>query len=339
MEGCQHHLDAGDRSVLAALVRRDDANVTSLWMVARKLAGTTRGSTILLVTLVALISGFVQFGAAAARRTDSSFDRFVAWSQPPTLSTGGINDDSQIPLGDRLPSLNSLPGVEDWTRNEAVNAGWIELTPGARTYPPRLNVGAIGSAPLDPGHGRMKILAGRLPAADSTREVITDYPTADTFGLDVGDEFTIVMSQHVNDGEPRIDTPWPVRLVGIVSIPGTFPTIAGYSFASLLFPQGFVEQHPEWIDPWGASENIWLTEGVDGVDRFVSGMSDLGLGGLDIQVNATNYAGANKVVRLQAIGLWLAAGSGGHGLDRDRPAADARTPASGTSCTSVGRSG
>src|SRR4051794_20613048 len=98
-------------------------------MVARRLAGTTRGSTILLVTLVALISGFVQFGAAAARRTDSSFDRFVEWSQPATLSTGGI-DEKLGPVGDRLPALNSLPDVADWSRTSGVSTGGVELIPG-----------------------------------------------------------------------------------------------------------------------------------------------------------------------------------------------------------------
>jgi hypothetical protein len=290
------------------LLLRDDPGVTSLWMVARRLAGTTRGSTMLLIGLVALISGFVEFGVAAARRTDSSFDRFVEWSQPATLSTGGIPDELG-PVGDRLPAINSLPGVGDWSRTAAVSAGWVELAPGVRTYAPRLNVAAVQTQQSDPAHDRFKLVAGHVPAADSVHEAITDYPTADKFGLHIGDEFTIVMSEHMDgdDGE-RIDTPWPVRLVGIVSLSDTFPTIAGFSFATLLLPEGFGQQHPEWIDLWQASERIWLKDGVSGVEQFLSEMNAIGLGQLDIQVNAVNYPGARKVVRLQALGLWLAAG-------------------------------
>ena len=135
-------------------------------MVARRLAGATRGSMLTLIALVAIVSGFVQFGVAAARRTENSYDRFVAWAQPATLSTGGGPEELGN-LGDLLPRVNSLPGIDDWGRFDGVSAGWIELTPGRRTYAPRLNVNAVVTKPSDPTHGRLKLIAGTIPKDDS----------------------------------------------------------------------------------------------------------------------------------------------------------------------------
>src|SRR5262245_39443252 len=137
--GSQHHRPTGDRLVPHRHTVCDDPPVTALWLVARRISGATRGSIVLLVVLIAITAGFVELSVSAARRTESSFDRFVEWADPPTVVTGGAPDEIGA-IGDHLSEITSLPGVEDWARMEAVDVTSIELADGRRTGAPRLNV-------------------------------------------------------------------------------------------------------------------------------------------------------------------------------------------------------
>src|SRR5262245_54103852 len=136
--------------------------MSALSTLARKMSGFSPASGVLLVALIGIISGFVQFSGAAARRTETSYDRFVEWSEPATLAVGGTPE-GLGPIGDVIARIAVLPGVEHWARMEAVSAYGVELTPGRLTTAPRLNVVSIGDNSSGDRLGGVKLLEGHIP--------------------------------------------------------------------------------------------------------------------------------------------------------------------------------
>ena len=250
-----------------------------------------------MIALIGAASGFVGFGVTGARRTASSFSRFAVWSDPPTVVTGGLPE-SLGPVSDHLSEVESLPIVADYARGDSVLVDSVEFTPGRPVRAPRIIVIARGVSSMAWSRSRVKVLEGTLPPPESVDQAVVDFPTADAFDLHVGDRFSLNMSNG---------TSVPIQLAAVVSSPGSFPTVAGFAIYTVVLPGGFVSAHPLSTDPWEVSDLLWLPRGADDLDKLQSALQGIGLADLDLTPLSVGEVGANKVVRLESFGLWLAA--------------------------------
>ena len=154
-----------------------------LYLAARELRARWRGWTVLVV-LVAVAGGAVLAAAAGALRTDSAHPRFLKASRASDVL---VAPDAPG-MGGYLDALARLPGA----RAVAPVAAMALETVGHRGQGARQSVVL---APVDERFGRdvdvPKVLAGRLPAAGQTGEIVVDQRTVAMMGLQVGSVLTM----------------------------------------------------------------------------------------------------------------------------------------------------
>ena len=132
---------------------------------------------LLLALVVGVASGAVLAVAAAARRTDTAYDRLAETTLRYDVT---VQDDS-----DGFPTLEpiaDLPGVIAYDRIGLVY-GFVD---GEQIL-------IAGGTEGDFGYrmDRPDLSDGRLPEPDADDEIIINELSAETFGLDVGDTLTV----------------------------------------------------------------------------------------------------------------------------------------------------
>ena len=93
---------------------------------------------------------------AAARRTATAFDRFVAWSDPPDVSIGGAGEEKAAALRAALAASPEIERLDDVYTIEAT----VVLADGSPLTFDQAAPLILGSATAG---GRLKVLDGRLP--------------------------------------------------------------------------------------------------------------------------------------------------------------------------------
>jgi putative ABC transport system permease protein len=163
---------------------------------------------------VALVAG-VGWGAvitavAGARRTQSAFPRFVAYSRAPDL----LLTPERVGYAGYSSDVAKLPEVADSAPLAGLNAFVTDPKP-----PPSFALGAP-FFPLDGRLGRTldrpKILRGRLPDPRSDSEALASPSFVDQLGIDVGALVTLQTGGEAPPGQPRfIGKSFSVRIVGV----------------------------------------------------------------------------------------------------------------------------
>lgn len=294
------------------------------WVLARRVLRASSGRTLLILLVLAAAGGAAMFGAAGGRRASTAFDRFVAWSQPAHVETGGYG--GEVPIGERLHEVAALPSVAASTRTETILAAGVEVAPDRVLGGARMIVVGLDELDRTNERGRIHVVDGELPDLTSTTEGIIDFSTANTLDLAVGDDVRLHAGE---DGDRLID----IEITAIVAHPSRFPTVAGWQFNALILMPGFLDAHPELVDPWASSLQIWLRDGPVAIDGLRAEIAELGLADLDLPGGIESVrSGANKITRLEALGLWAAAAVAGavgivltYQLFRREAAASART--------------
>jgi hypothetical protein len=267
-------------------------------LLARRLlrAGVLR--TVLVVAVVGLAGGVAMIGAAGGRRASTAFTRFVEWSRPGDVATGGYGGD--VPVGDRLHEVAALPSVTEWSRSETILAAGVEVGPGRVLGGARMTVVGIGTRSSG-DWGRALVLKGAMPEARSTTQGVIDFQTAAELDLHVGDTVTVLAGER---GDERIE----IEIAAVIAYPSVFPTVAGWSSPALLLMPGFVQARPELLDPWAASLEMRLRDGLATLPELRAQLLELGLHDLDLPSTIdTARKGAGKITDLEAVGLWAAA--------------------------------
>jgi hypothetical protein len=268
--------------------------------VERRLLSRRRMSTRLLIVVIAVASGAVMATAAGARRSSTSFDRLLAWSNPPDAVTGGMGADSSAQAGAILDAAARLPGVTSSLRSVLIGDG-VRLADG-RTY-----FGTVYPYAFDlsnPVMGRFKPLRGRLPSPDKADEASVGFVTAELLGLHVGDRVEILFGAP---GEPGSTTD-SVTIVGIAAYPAEFPSLTGRAGKAIILTPAFQAAHPERVDWTNANLNVHLA-GADAAAaaRFRQAIAAAGLPIDDIDSVHEQAIGARRVVSVEAGTLWLVA--------------------------------
>ncbi|MEX2100281.1 MAG: FtsX-like permease family protein [Acidimicrobiia bacterium] len=275
----------------------------AVWMCVRSEL-RRRWRYVAVLTLVIGVTGTVVLTATAeARRTSTSFDRFVestrAYDVLVFFNTLGPS---------AVPELRRLPGVETIgvVRVLAVTFGDGRFIPAG---------GPLDDVVLH-DVARPRIIAGRPTAPDAPEEIVVGEPLARQRGLVPGDSFVLrgyTPEQIVALAGPVGSTiPEPagpairMRVVGISRLP-TDLSQQGEAGGILLTSRAFVEKYGDQIGEYlDAVILVRLTDGAEGVPRFVRQLrenvgEDTAID--EVEPTAVSTSGVRESIDVMAIGL------------------------------------
>jgi hypothetical protein len=284
-----------------------------------------------LALLIGLAGGAAVAVAAAARRTDTAYQRFLAQSSPSDATVTESKDFLTKDLD--LDQVAALPEVERSARARFLF--FLGRTADSRPLsqldfqPLAMTRGPLGTS-LD----RWKVLEGRRADPDAVDEVMLDHESARTLDLGVGDEMTLEFIRRPTfdaqvlsfiaglpdrvagtgtagaiDQLPFPDEPeLTFRIVGVVTDPVTFPPIPGQLEPFLRLTPAFTEKYGRDL----TGNHVLFVDLADVTDlaSFRSDVARLG-GGTSVffgLTQADHEANVNRTLHLAAVVLWLLAG-------------------------------
>jgi len=189
--------------------------MSAVWMRMRAEARARWRGWFALALIIGVGWGAVMAAAAGARRTQSAYPRFLAYSHardvivaPDAGAVEGFNRD-----------ILKLPAVASAAQFSGLNAAVIDPKP-----PEQFSFGTP-YMPADDRYGRSidrpKVLRGRLPDSGSATEVLASPGFAAGLDVDVGDR--VKLEVFHNDGSPTGKT-ITLRIVGVgVTMSEVFP--------------------------------------------------------------------------------------------------------------------
>ena len=281
--------------------------------------------------LIGIAGGAAIAVAAAARRTDTAYERFLARSSPSDATITESRDFLTKDLD--LDQVAALPEVE---RSGRANFLFFlgHTADGRRLSQVDFQPLAMTRGPLGTTLDRWKVLEGRRFDPDRVDEVMLDYESARTLHLGVGDEMTLKFIRRPTfdrqivsflaglparvagtgtagaiDQLPFPDEPEVTfHIVGIVTDPVTFPPIPGQLEPFLRLTPAFTERYGSDL----TGNNVLFVDLADVTDlqTFRSDVARIG-GGASVffgLTQADHEANVNRTLHLAAVVLWLLAG-------------------------------
>src|SRR6476620_1505587 len=281
--------------------------------------------------LIGFAGGAAIAVAAAARRTDTAYERFLASSSPSDATITERRDFLTKDLD--LDQVAALPEVE---RSGRANFLFFlgHTADGRQLSQVDFQPLAMTRGPLGTTLDRWKVLEGRRFNPDRVDEAMLDYESARTLHLGVGDEMTLKFIRRPSfdrqivsflaglparvagtgtagaiDQLPFPDEPEVTfHIVGIVTDPVTFPPIPGQLEPFLRLTPAFTERYGSDL----TGNNVLFVDLADVTDleSFRSDVTRLG-GGAAVffgLTQADHEANVNRTLHLAAVVLWLLAG-------------------------------
>jgi len=271
------------------------------WLLSRSEVRRRWPSLLVLAVLIAITGGVTLTGVAGARRTSSSYDRFLESSR---------NQDAIVFANDVRPAdvarLRAMPGVE------AIGyAAQLAIISPNRQF---LGVGGARDDAIFRDILRLRIVEGRAVRPGAADEVVIGEPLARADRLHVGQvlELESFTPAQVASFE-RDDFPVPagphvrLRVVGISRTPSDL-SLQGSAGGLLLLSRDFVEKYGSRIGsfngPNGGVLLARLRDGSDGVPRFLKQVRDvLGRRSFTVDPAALSIGGVQDSIDLLTISL------------------------------------
>src|SRR5215213_3903213 len=284
-----------------------------------------------LALLIGVAGGAAIAVAAAARRTDTAYERFLATSSPSDASITESKDFLTKDLD--LDQVAALPEIERSAR--ASFLFFLGRTADGRPLSQRdFQPLAVERGPLGTSLDRWKVLEGRRFDPDEVDEAMLDYETARTLDLGVGDTLTLTFIRRATfdqqigsflgglptrvagkgtvgaidtlpfDDEPEVT----FTIVGVVTDPVSFPPIPGQLQPFLRLTPAFTERYGSDL----TQSHVLFVDLADASDlaSFRSDTARLS-GGTTVffgLTQADHAANVNRTLHLGAVVLWLLAG-------------------------------
>lgn len=281
-------------------------------------------ATVVLTLVVALAFGAATGAFAAARRSSSSLDRFLAFNRSPDLQVYGESID--------IGAVESLPEVVGSSQG-AYGLMTVESdTEGP--FPPGTVNPFIATAVSGDRSFRPLLIDGREPSTDAADEVAIDEEAAGRLRAGVGDRLRVVFfpPEQVNElyegggafPEPR-GASAELTITGIVRHPfdlnaNKFEGVDAVSLASadIYLREGFWERHGDEMAAFGGDgegTELLLRNGVDDVPAVEAAIREMA-GGRDVAVEQRNdsvdaIADARETVRFESLALMVFGGLSG----------------------------
>jgi hypothetical protein len=257
---------------------------------------------LVLAVLVALTGGVTLTAVAGARRTASSFDRFLDVSR---------NDDVTVFADDVRPAdvdkLRKLPGVEEL----GYARGMLLVGPNGQF----LAAGGALDEVIFRDIDRLRILDGRPVRPGATDEVVIGEPLARVNGLHVGMLLNLKsyspaqssgLRQRGDVGKPE-GPQLRLRIVGISRSPGDL-SLQGSDGGVLLLSKALVDKYGTRIGTYaGPHAGVLLVRVHDhaaGVPQFLDQVRTvLPKGSFDVDPTALSVGGVQESIDLLAIAV------------------------------------
>jgi ABC-type antimicrobial peptide transport system permease subunit len=261
-----------------------------------------------LALLLALAGGAATAAAAGARRTQTAYPRFLVAQNGFDVETGGFPE--SLDAEKTLTTIERLPVVKDWARGDVVANGGI-LPDGTELTIPQFAAVTDLRGRLGIDINRFKVLSGRLFNLHAPDEAVVDFSVAERLRLKVGSVVQLLgadifLEQGGLNPHPVLH---PVKIVGIVASPGSFPAVGISSFFSVIgvTPAFAGANHitPHLPDSGLA---IRLRRGSADVNEFFREKDAAGLGDVDVPiVERVQTAGVQRSIRFESQALWALA--------------------------------
>jgi ABC-type lipoprotein release transport system permease subunit len=225
---------------------------------------------------------------AAARRTETAYDRILAVADAPdaAVALGGSPED-----GER--SLQTVEGIVD----QRVFGGFIGTADGVDQVAAASLLAPIGDRfpielPLP--------LTGRLPDPHAPGEVFVNSSAAERAGLEIGQRLHFHFVNPASSATAEAD----VTVVGVGALP--FQAVADETMVlgAIVFTRAFYEQHRDLV--FYSVSNVDLAPGVDARRDLAAAVEPLGhelLSARSQERQAVNEALRPVLIVLVAIGL------------------------------------
>jgi hypothetical protein len=239
--------------------------------------------------LVAAFAGVVTAAATGARRTDSAYPRFLAWSNAPDLLIARYLP-SQPPI--RRQALARLPGVEvAYIRSVGLLA------------PHNITLRAPEDNQIPGRVWKQKIVAGRPADPGRPDEVDVSFLLAQARKLRPGDTLRVVLPTV--SGRPA---PYVFRVVGIEAAATEFPPQIDTGPPDVWATPAFWRTHRATPETFTEAVLRLTRSHADGaaVQREVARLARSAP--LESTPLATQAAATQRSIHLQAVALWLLAG-------------------------------
>jgi ABC-type lipoprotein release transport system permease subunit len=270
---------------------------------------------VVLGLVVGLTGGVVLALAAGARRTSTSYQRFlvahdaadVQVSLPAAGEPGTVD-------GDRIRALPNVTDVE-------VAGSFFVIRFGA-------GVGVVipHDSRLGTSVNRFKMLEGRPARADRPSEAVVSFALAQQYGVRIGSKIPVLSPDVLGDPPPELGDQATALLasrarildllpeneltvVGIEAAPGEFPPQIEGTGRYLIHASPALSPVAQDLASFSDGHDqalVRLRHGSRDVDGFLADLDRLGPnGGLLVQRDVAN--GVNRSVHTQATALWLLA--------------------------------
>lgn len=273
------------------------------WMCVRSVL-RRRWRFVAVLTLVVGVAGTVVLTATAgARRTSSSFDRFVESTRSyDVLVFFKALGPSAVAEFRRLPGVETIGVVSV-----------LAITFDDGTFLP-------AGGPLDDvvlhDVARPRIIEGRQTAPNAPEEIVVGEPLAKEHGLEPGDSFALrsytpeqIAALSGPVGSPIPEPAGPtirMRVVGISRLPIDLSQ-QGQAGGILLTSRAFVEKYGDRIGKYlDAVLLVRLTDGSAGVQQFVRQLRESAGGATEIdevEPTAVSTSGVGESIDVLAVGL------------------------------------
>jgi hypothetical protein len=252
--------------------------------------------------LLGVAGGTVIASAAAARRTETAYDRFVLAQNAADVT---IMDDGGIGIKILPQRILDLPQVASYTRGSLV------------IY---LRDDHAGVASVDDRLGRtinkLKVIDGRMYDSSKAGEAVVGFGVARSLELRVGSTFPLIDDAFDEDLAREGLTNMTITVVGIVAGPGEFPPQYRGLYPSIHFTPALFAKYGNRImsgdgNPQRGSLFIKLKHGAADVPAFRDAVQKLAPGEpVDPVSSAELGLATNRSFHFQAIGLWMLAAFG-----------------------------
>ena len=251
--------------------------------------------------LISIVGGVVLAAAAAGRRTDSAFPRFVR----------AHGFDAIVYAIRPEPSVATLPGVSSVTEVVSPFSAAPTCLCTHAINPSDLTVGFAPSK----GRSPFRLIAGRLPDPSSTSQVLASFTLQRDDGVNLGTVIhmpffapsQLAAMVNANGAPPKPLGPTvSLRVVGIEASPSEFPSGTTPSYD--LFATRAFERR---VTPRTANAFEYLVDlrhGAADLPRFEArarALASAGVEGVESEVQQT--AAVEASIRPQAIGWWILA--------------------------------
>lgn len=266
----------------------------AVWLRLRTDARSRWRAWVALALLVGLAGGVVLAALAGAHRTETSYDRFLRWSNAADLVLFNAADPVDFDQVRELPEV--AEALDAWF------AWMIDPEAGHSLLDPVFTAGR-GLDVVD----RPKVLAGRRPDRTKVDEASITPVAARLTGLGVGDEVTLAslspeQLEHAFEGE-NLEPAGPTftfRIVGIEASAGGF-----IHDATLLLTPAFGKAHGDEVASVPLLA-VKLRRGLADLASFKAGVERIA-GGSPVNFDASSESAAetNRTLRIQAVALRL----------------------------------